>query len=122
MTKESKSATNNGSRNNQDRHSGISNSKNRNDKEESGKAAKKITSRQAAAIAGIALLVLLYIATLVISIVDSSASAVWFRASLFATFALPLLIWVYVWMYGKLTGKHTMADAPVKEDKGNEKT
>lgn len=66
---------------------------------------KKITSRQAAAITGIVLLVLLYIVTLAAAILDSSSSARWFWVCLFATIAVPMLIWIYSWMYGKLKGK-----------------
>lgn len=116
MTKGRKSDTKNYNSNSHDRRGGMGTGKNHDVKNKSGKAVKKITARQAAAIIGIVLLVLLYIAALVTSMVDSSASAVWFRASLVATFALPLLIWIYVWMYGKLTGKHTMADSPARKD------
>lgn len=77
---------------------------------EPGKSSKKMTSRRLAALIGVALLALLYIATLVIAIVDTSSSGRWFRACLFATAAVPLLIWIYTWMYGKLTGRHTVAD------------
>ncbi len=73
---------------------------------------RKCTSKQVAAIIGIALLALLYISTLIAAIADSSSTGVWFRASLFATMALPFLIWIYVWMYGKLTGKRIAADPP----------
>ena len=70
----------------------------------------RITSRQIVAMAGVILLVLLYAATLAAAIVDSSASGSLFRICLFATVAVPILIWVYTWMYGKLTGRKTMAD------------
>lgn len=78
-------------------------------------APKKVSAKQAAAVTGVALLALLYAATLIAAIADSSSSGIWFRASLFATVALPLLIWIYVWMYGKLTGKRTMADSPAAD-------
>lgn len=71
---------------------------------------KKISSRQIVAMAGIILLVLLYAVTLVVAIVDSSASGRLFWLCLFATIAIPILIWVYTWMYGKLTGRKTMTD------------
>ncbi len=69
-----------------------------------------ITSRQIVAMAGVILLVLLYAATLVIAIVDGSSSGRLFWICLFATIAIPILIWVYTWMYGKLTGRKTMAN------------
>lgn len=71
---------------------------------------RRITSRQVVAMAGVILLVLLYIVTLAVSIVDSSASGRLMWMCLFATIAVPILIWIYIWMYGKLTGKKTMSD------------
>ena len=71
---------------------------------------KKITSKQVIAIIGIVLLVLMYIATLIAAIADSSASGRLFWMCLYATIVIPILIWVYTWMYGKLTQKHTFAD------------
>lgn len=71
---------------------------------------KKKTSRQVVAIIGIILLVLMYIATLIAAIADSSASGHLFWMCLYATIVIPILIWVYTWMYGKLTQKHTFAD------------
>lgn len=71
---------------------------------------KKMTSKQLVAIIGVALLILLYVATLVAAIADSSQSARWFRICLVGTFALPLVIWLYSWMYGRLTGKSAIGD------------
>ena len=72
---------------------------------------KQITSKQVAALAGILLLALLYIVTLIVAIFDSSESGRWFMICIFATVAVPILLWIYVWMYGKLTGKPTIADS-----------
>ena len=77
---------------------------------------KRITSKQVIALVGVALLVLMYIATLIVAIVDNSDSGKWFMCCIFATVAIPLLIWIYTWMYGKLTGRHTIADAPQRMD------
>jgi len=71
---------------------------------------KKMTSRQLVAIIGVALLALLYLITLVTAIVDSSEAAKWFRICLFGTFAVPLVIWIYSWMYARLTGKRGIGD------------
>lgn len=71
---------------------------------------KKITSKQVVAMGGIILLVLLYLVTLIVAFVDNSASGKLFALCLFASIAIPFLIWIYVWMYGKLTNKHTFAD------------
>ena len=76
---------------------------------------KKITSKQIVAMVGVILLVLMYLVTLVVAIVDSSASGKLFALCIYATIAIPILIWIYTWMYGKLTGKHTFADFDVNK-------
>lgn len=70
----------------------------------------KMTSKQIFAIIGIVVLVLLYVVTLFAAIFDSSASHALFAACLLATVAIPLLIWIYIWMFGKLTNRSTFAD------------
>ena len=62
---------------------------------------KKMTSKQIVAIAGVVILVLMYIVTLIVAIVDSSASGKLFALCLFASIALPILIWIYSWLYQK---------------------
>ena len=71
---------------------------------------KKITSKQVVAIIGIVLLVLMYVVTLLAAIFDNSASGRLFWMCLFSTVAIPILIWIYTWMYGVLTRNHTIAD------------
>lgn len=58
---------------------------------------------------GIILLFSLYIATLVFAIFDFDGKGMLLRTSLIATVAVPILIWVYIWIYGMLTQKHTIA-------------
>ena len=58
---------------------------------------------------GIILLVSLYIATLVFAIFDFDGKGMLLRASLIATVTVPILIWVYIWIYGMLIQKHTIA-------------
>lgn len=77
------------------------------------KIAKKTTSKQIVALGGVVLLVLLYLVTLVVAIVDQSEAGKLFQACMVATIAIPFLIWIYIWMYGKLTNKHTMADLDI---------
>ncbi len=79
---------------------------------EPGKNRRRTTPRQIAAIIAIVLLVLLYLSTLIAALFDSTSSGTFFRLSLIGTFTIPLITWVYIWMYGKLTGKHSMADPP----------
>lgn len=78
---------------------------------------KKITSKQVVAMTGVVLLVLLYVITLIVAIVDKSASGKLFALCLFATFAVPILSWIYTWMYGRLTNRHTFADIELEKPK-----
>ena len=71
---------------------------------------RKRSSRQIVAMAGVVLLVLLYVITLIAAIADGSQSAKWFRICLVATFALPLVIWIYSWMHARLTGKSAIGE------------
>ncbi len=91
--------------------------------ENADKQKKKITSRQVVALAGVILLAALYLVTLAVAIFDQDNSGRLFQACLVGTIAIPLLIWVYVWMYGKLRGKQTMADLDLGgESKGQDQT
>ncbi len=81
---------------------------------------KKRTSKQIVALGGVILLVALYIVTLLVAIFAPQTAGHLFQACLMATVFVPLLIWVYVWMYGKLTGKHTMADPDYLKDSDSE--
>lgn len=77
----------------------------------------KQKSKQIAAIICIALLVLLYVATLVVSLLDFPGSDRLFAACLVATVGLPILLWIYIWLYGKYTHKSTIADpAPSRKN------
>ncbi|MBQ7925624.1 MAG: hypothetical protein IJ335_04940 [Lachnospiraceae bacterium] len=71
---------------------------------------KKVTSKQIVAMGGVVILVLLYLVTLLAAIFDPTSSGDLFRVCLIASFCIPFLIWIYVWMYGKLTQKKTFAD------------
>ena len=79
---------------------------------------KKMTSRQVVAIIGVALLLLLYIATLIMAFADSTASGQWFRICLFGTLAVPIVIWLYSWMYGRMTGKKAIGDPEMPDMEG----
>ena len=87
---------------------------------ENKKTKIKMTSKQIFAIAGIVVLVLLYVVTLLAAIFDSSASHALFATCLLATVAIPLLIWIYTWMFWKLTNRSTFADFH-PEDKNKDK-
>ena len=69
----------------------------------------KLKPKQIAAWICIIILVLLYIATFIVSLLDFPGSDALFRACLIATIGLPILLWIYIWLYGKTKDKHTIA-------------
>lgn len=73
--------------------------------------------RQISAIIAIIILVGLYIATFIFAIIDSPYSGRMFQACLFATIAVPILLWVWIWLYGAITGKNNMAAIFPKNNK-----
>lgn len=74
-----------------------------------GRASSKMTPRRIAALLGVILLAVLYLVTLIMAIVDKSSSGKWFMICLMGTVTIPLLIWIYIWMYGMLSQRHTFA-------------
>lgn len=85
------------------------------------KTNRKMTSKQIVAWIGIIALAAMYIITLVVAIINPGQGGRLFQACLVATMAIPLLIWVYVWMYGKLKGKKTFADPNFLQDASQKK-
>ena len=87
-------------------------------RERSGKPSKdrqrektgKMTPKRIAAIAALILLAALYIVTFVVALVYPPGAGNLFGVCLMATIAVPLLAWVYIWLYGQTTGKKTLAD------------
>lgn len=84
---------------------------------------KKRRGKQIAAIVCIVILVLLYIGTFISSFLDFPGSDRLFMAALAATVAVPILLWIYIWLYGIMTQKHTIAsfDADGNSDKDAKK-
>ena len=60
---------------------------------------KKITPKQIAAIVCIVLLVGMYVATLIVALLDFPGADRLFQACLVATIGLPILLWIYIWLY-----------------------
>lgn len=58
----------------------------------------------------IVLLLVLVIATFLCAFLDFEGSERMFAACLFASIGLPILLWIYIGLYGKVTNKRTMAD------------
>lgn len=79
------------------------------DQNQSEAKPKRSRSQRIAALLCVVLLVGLYLVTLVVAILDRSASGTWFLLCLIGTIVIPLLTWIYIWMYGMLTQKHTIA-------------
>lgn len=81
----------------------------------------KQKSKQIAAIICIVLLVLLYVATLVVALLDFPGSDRLFASCLVATVGLPILLWIYIWLFGKITGRSSSAnEQSASADEGNE--
>lgn len=75
-----------------------------------------MNSKRVLAIIGIILLVSLYIVTLFFAIFDKSASGSFFYASLYCTFVIPILIWVYTRAYDWFKSKDSDDQNEHKED------
>ncbi len=69
----------------------------------------KLKPKQIAAWICIILLALLYVSTFVVALLDFPGSGSLFQACLIATIGLPILLWIYIWLYGKVKEKHTIA-------------
>ena len=81
----------------------------------------KKTPKQIAAILCIVLLVLLYVATLVVALLDFPGSDRLFAACLMATVGLPIMLWIYKWLYGKYRERRSGAGlSGTKDDAKND--
>lgn len=76
----------------------------------------KMTAKQIAALLAVVLLAALYLITLFAAIFDTSAAGSLFRICLICTVVVPLLTWVFIWLYGQTTGKSTIADVHLLEE------
>ena len=77
---------------------------------------KKWNVKRIAALAAVVLLVAMYLVTLVAAIFDASASGVLFKACLICTIVVPVMAWGFIWLYGQMTGKKTIADLNLMQD------
>ena len=69
------------------------------------------------AIGSIFLLLLIYLIALLAGIFDQTSGARIFQACLFSTIGVPILAWIYIWIFGQVTKKHTMADFDLSQSK-----
>lgn len=72
---------------------------------------KKRTPKQIAALFCVILLICLYLFTFIIACLDFPGADKLFPVCLMATIGLPILFWIYIWLYGVTKEKHTMASA-----------
>ena len=77
---------------------------------------KKMNAKRIAALTAVVLLVAMYVITLIVAIFDTSASGQLFKACLICTVVVPVLAWVFIWLYGQMTGKKTIADLNLMQD------
>lgn len=70
---------------------------------------KKKNPKQIAALVCVVILVALYLLTLIFAIADFPGWQRMFGGCLVGTIALPILLWIYIWLYGKIRDRHTIA-------------
>ena len=70
---------------------------------------KKRTPKQIAALLCVVILVGMYVLTLIVACLDFPGAGSWFAACLFATIGLPILLWVYLWLYKLMKDKSAIA-------------
>lgn len=73
---------------------------------------KKKSAKRIAAVICIALLVLLSLATLVTAFLDFPGSDRLFQGCLVASVSLPILFWIYIWLYGKVRERRDSVKPP----------
>lgn len=67
----------------------------------------KWDSKRIIALVGLIAIVIMIIATLITAICDPTG--IYFRSCLIVTIALPIALWVFIWAYGAMVDKHTVA-------------
>lgn len=70
------------------------------------KKTKKRTPKQIAALVCVILLAGVYLLTLIVACLDFPGADKLFATCLFATIGLPILLWVYIWLYGIIKERH----------------
>lgn len=73
----------------------------------------KKKTKQIAAWVCIILLISLYVITFIVSFLDFPGWDKLFQSCLVATVGLPILLWIYIFLYGKIKDKHTIASLDI---------
>ena len=120
-TMNAKNTTNTRNTNNTRNTKNTNNTKNTTNTKSTGEnnTSNASNSQRIVAIIGVALLVTVICALLLTAIFDPTG--VWFRACLVLAIALPILLWIYVWLYGMLKQKKTIASFEFLEEDSDEK-
>ena len=77
------------------------------------KQRKKRTPKQIAALLCVILLLSMYVVTFIVACLDLGDSGRLFAGCLLTTIALPILLWIYIWLYGVYRGRHNMASPDI---------
>ena len=72
----------------------------------------KWTPKRICAILCIIFLVTIYLGTLIVAIFAPEAGGKLFAMCLFATVIVPIVAYIYIWIYTQATGKRTIASRP----------
>ena len=59
----------------------------------------------------------MYVATFIVACLDFPGWGRLFQACIVATIGLPILLWIYIGMYGWLKQKHTIASMDILQDR-----
>lgn len=73
----------------------------------------KKTPKQIAALVCVTLLVAMYLITFLVACINPDGSGKLFAGCLLLTIALPILLWIYIWLYGMYKEKHTIASLDI---------
>lgn len=71
--------------------------------------------KQIAALLGVVILVLMYVSVLLAALFGNPNTDRFFFMALYATMILPILIWVYSWLYQKFTATSAPADTELPD-------
>ena len=66
------------------------------------RSGRKLTLRRVLAIACIVVLVGMYVATFIVALMDFPGQDRLFQACLVATIGLPILLWIYLWLFDRV--------------------
>lgn len=77
---------------------------------------KKRSAKQIVALIAVILLVAMYVVTLIAAFFNQAASGKLFLFCVVCTVAVPLLAWIFIWIYGQYSGKKTIADINLMQD------